>query len=56
MRQHKLPLCKEHFQQWVLDQTERNIHRYKMFTRNEKVLVAVSGGKIRLLCGMYLTN
>lgn len=45
MRQHKLPLCKEHFQQWVLDQTERNIHRYKMFMRHEKVLVAVSGGK-----------
>ena len=45
MRQHKLPLCKEHFQQWVLDQTVRNIHRYKMFTHHEKILVAVSGGK-----------
>jgi uncharacterized protein (TIGR00269 family) len=45
MRQHKLPLCKPHFTQWVLNQTDRNIHRYKMFSKREKILVAVSGGK-----------
>jgi uncharacterized protein (TIGR00269 family) len=45
MRQHKLALCKDHFLDWIPEQTERFIEKYKMFTREEKVLIAVSGGK-----------
>lgn len=45
MRQHKLALCKDHFLDWIPEQTERIIHKYKMFSRQERVLVAVSGGK-----------
>lgn len=45
MRQHKLALCKEHFLDWVCEQTERNIKKYKLFSENDRVLVAVSGGK-----------
>ena len=45
MRQHKLALCKEHYLEWVPEQTERFIKKYNMFTRDEKILVAVSGGK-----------
>ena len=45
MRQHKLALCKEHYLEWVPEQTERIIKKYQMFTRDEKILVAVSGGK-----------
>jgi uncharacterized protein (TIGR00269 family) len=45
MRQHKLALCKEHYLEWVPEQTERFIRKYQMFTRGEKILVAVSGGK-----------
>lgn len=45
MRQHKLALCKQHFLEWVCDQTERNINKYKLFTKEDSVLVAVSGGK-----------
>src|SRR5512134_479467 len=45
MRQHKLALCKEHYLEWVPEQTERFIKKYQMFTRAEKILVAVSGGK-----------
>jgi uncharacterized protein (TIGR00269 family) len=45
MRQHRLALCKEHYLEWVPEQTERFIKKYNMFTRNEKILVAVSGGK-----------
>lgn len=45
MRQHKLALCKEHFLEWIPEQTERFIQKYKMFSRDDKVLVAVSGGK-----------
>jgi tRNA-5-methyluridine54 2-sulfurtransferase len=45
MRQHKLALCKEDFLEWIPEQTERFIGKYKMFTRSEKILIAVSGGK-----------
>ena len=45
MRQHRLALCKEHYLEWVPQQTERFIKKYQMFTRDEKILVAVSGGK-----------
>jgi uncharacterized protein (TIGR00269 family) len=45
MRQHKLALCKEHYLEWVPEQTERFIKKYQMFTRDQKILVAVSGGK-----------
>lgn len=45
MRQHKLALCKEHYLEWLPEQTERFIKKYRMFTHDEKILVAVSGGK-----------
>jgi uncharacterized protein (TIGR00269 family) len=45
MRQHKLALCREHYLEWVPEQTERFITKYGMFTHDERVLVAVSGGK-----------
>lgn len=45
MRQHKLALCKGHYLEWVPEQVERHIKKYHMFTREEKILVAVSGGK-----------
>lgn len=45
MRQHKLALCKEHYLEWMPEQTERIIKKYEMFTRHDKILVAVSGGK-----------
>ena len=45
MRQHKLALCKEHYLEWIPEQTERFIKKYEMFTQDEKILVAVSGGK-----------
>lgn len=45
MRQHKLALCKKHYLEWFLAQTEKTIHSYQMFNRSDPVLVAVSGGK-----------
>src|SRR5512147_673299 len=45
MRQHTMALCKEHYLEWVPAQTARMIKKYEMFTPNEKILVAVSGGK-----------
>jgi uncharacterized protein (TIGR00269 family) len=45
MRRHKLALCDEHYLEWFPEQVERTIGRHKMFARDDKVLVAVSGGK-----------
>jgi uncharacterized protein (TIGR00269 family) len=45
MREHKLALCKEHYLEWVPTQAERSIKKYGLFTHDEKILVAVSGGK-----------
>jgi tRNA(Ile)-lysidine synthase TilS/MesJ len=56
MRQHKLALCKEHFLDWIPEQTERFIKKYEMFTHYEKVLVAVSGGKDSLALWDILTR
>jgi uncharacterized protein (TIGR00269 family) len=45
MRQHRLALCTEHFLEWLPEQTQRFIQKYKMFQPEERILVAVSGGK-----------
>jgi uncharacterized protein (TIGR00269 family) len=45
MRQHRLALCREHFLDWFVDQTRRAIEKEGMFGPEDRVLVAVSGGK-----------
>jgi uncharacterized protein (TIGR00269 family) len=45
MRQHRLSLCVDHFLDWLPDQTERSIRKYEMFSKYDRILVAVSGGK-----------
>lgn len=45
MRQHKLALCKDHYLEWIPEQTERFISKYRMFSAQDRILVAVSGGK-----------
>ena len=45
MRQHRLALCREHYLEWLPEQTERFIKKYGMFRHDERILVAVSGGK-----------
>jgi len=56
MRQHKLALCKDHFLEWIPEQTERFIKKYDMFRREQKILVAVSGGKDSLSLWDILTR
>jgi tRNA-5-methyluridine54 2-sulfurtransferase len=56
MRQHHLALCKEHYLEWVPEQTERFIKKYAMFKHDEKILVAVSGGKDSLSLWDILTR
>jgi uncharacterized protein (TIGR00269 family) len=56
LRQHKLILCKEHFLEWIPEQVQRAIDKYHMFTPQERVLVAVSGGKDSLSLWDILTR
>lgn len=45
MRQHKLALCSSHYLEWFPEQTQRFIEKYRMFKMDDRILVAVSGGK-----------
>ncbi len=45
MPAHRLALCQRHYPDWFRRQVERAIKKYHMFRRDERVLVAVSGGK-----------
>lgn len=45
MPQHRLNLCSTHFQEWVPRTVQRTIEKYGMFGRQDRILVAVSGGK-----------
>lgn len=42
---HRLALCKEHFISWFEKRVEKTIKEFKMFSKNDRILVAVSGGK-----------
>ena len=45
LRYANLRLCEKHFVKFVEDRVRKTIERYKMIKENDKVLVAVSGGK-----------
>ena len=53
---HKLPLCKEDFLLWFENYLERTIKKYKMFSKKEKILIAISGGKDSLVLWKALNN
>lgn len=45
MPQHRLALCRACYPDWFLKQVRRAISTYRMFGKEERILVAVSGGK-----------
>ena len=45
MRQHRLALCEVHYPEWFVAQAQHAIEKYRMFGPEDRVLVAVSGGK-----------
>ena len=55
MPRHNIALCKDCFTEFVHTQVRRAIDAHRMFTTNDRVLVAVSGGKDSLaLWGILL--
>lgn len=45
VRRHNANFCSDHFMKLVRDQTQKAIDAFEMLDRDERVLVAVSGGK-----------
>jgi tRNA-5-methyluridine54 2-sulfurtransferase len=45
LRRHNTAFCAADFQEFFRNQVREAIRKHRMFTRNERVLVAVSGGK-----------
>jgi len=42
---YNLKLCREHFLEWLENRVAETIKKYRMFTHDDRILVAVSGGK-----------
>lgn len=42
---NKMPLCKVHFISYIHDRVKKTINQYNLITTDDKVLVALSGGK-----------
>jgi uncharacterized protein (TIGR00269 family) len=49
VRRHHAAFCGPHFLEWFTAQVERAVRRERMFTSQDRVLVAVSGGKDSLV-------
>ena len=45
LRRHNAAFCSPHFLEFFRKQVAEAVHRHHMFTRDEKIMVAVSGGK-----------
>src|SRR5216683_7286916 len=53
---HNLALCRTCYSPWFLTNTQAAIDKFKMFRREDKLLVAVSGGKDSLALWHALTQ
>ncbi|MEX2654963.1 MAG: ATP-binding protein [Acidimicrobiia bacterium] len=56
MRRHNANFCKPHFVEHVHRQVEKTIHEHRMFERDDRLLLGVSGGKDSLALWDVLTN
>ena len=45
LRRHNSAFCSPHYLEFVRNQVRRNVKRQRMFTPDDRILVAVSGGK-----------
>jgi uncharacterized protein (TIGR00269 family) len=56
VRRHRAAFCAACYPQWFRNQVQKTIDDHRMFSRDEKVLVAVSGGKDSLALWHVLTE
>jgi len=56
LRQHSLALCARHFDEWMLRRVQKAISDFKMFSKKDKIILAVSGGKDSLALWDILTR
>lgn len=54
--QHRLALCQEHYIEWFDSRVEKTIKEFKMLSKSDMILVAVSGGKDSLSLWKALVN
>jgi uncharacterized protein (TIGR00269 family) len=45
LSQHRMALCKDHFNGWFLQHTATTIKKFRMISKGDRILAAVSGGK-----------
>lgn len=43
--QHRIAFCRVHYSEWYIKRVEQTIREFRMFDHDDKLLVAVSGGK-----------
>ncbi len=55
LRAYNLKLCHEHFVEFIEKRVEKTIKKYKLFKKNDRILVGVSGGKDSLNT-VYILN
>jgi len=45
LKAYNLSLCRKHFEEFFISKTSETIKRYRLFSKNDLIMVAVSGGK-----------
>ncbi len=45
LKQYNLKLCPQHFKEFFAGRVEKTIKKYRLFNRNDLIIIAVSGGK-----------
>ncbi|MCS7277531.1 MAG: TIGR00269 family protein [Aquificaceae bacterium] len=45
LKHHRIAFCREHYIEWYIRRVEQTIKEFRMFGKEDKLLVAISGGK-----------
>ena len=56
LRQHNISLCRDHYQAFFMNRVRKAIDDFEMFSKSDRILVAVSGGKDSLVLWDVLTK